>query len=246
MKKIKYTQKVDVFIKIVICSIPTFFILANTFAALCYADRVKTFFWADLFGILFLIFGFILVVFPYVVEEDAKLLGAGTAKPQKYVIPFSSFDSFFEKAHKSFESKGLKQISVFKKDDYELYLYATQFKKTNVDFVLILNTEEFNENIWEDSLEAYVNSVPSFYRKTLNLNLITMICVRRITPDLRSILNFNAGFLQDYSKGRFLSAISFGRKNLYVSEQKGLVGKIKYKKAKSRFKKYFDFLFNFS
>ncbi|MBE6645070.1 MAG: hypothetical protein E7612_06820 [Ruminococcaceae bacterium] len=241
MKKLKYTKAADIIVKVACVAGGIFFI-----AAFCVSTD-SPLFWI-FFG-LACICGLVIFIYPYIFDEESDDFSKEIKlKPDKFSVEFSFFQEFFEKAKISLESNELTQISSIKHDDYEMYLYATPKTIMNLDLVMIINAEEVTKELLDKLPEECIKCVEFYYKKSFNwisydINLLTTFCVKRITPALRSLLSENYGLRQDYTLAGFLSAISFGRKNLYMVKQKGLIGKTKYKKCKNKFKKYFAFLF---
>lgn len=246
MKKLKYTKKADIFAKC--CCVCGFvfgllFIVASMFLG---GGDNKPHFITIICLVLSIVSGIIIIIYPYIFEEGAEDFGP-KIKPDKIPINFSSFSDFFKDAEKSLENFGLIKIASQEHENYKQHLYSTQRKFKNMDFVLILTADEITWEILNLSSDEFTECIESYFRKdlnriALNVNIITIVCTKRVTHSLRNILNKNGGTEQSFGIGRFFSAISFGGKNLYLIKQKGLVGKGKYKKCKKKFFKYFHFL----
>lgn len=247
MKPLKYTRTADIIAK-VSCVVAFVFMILYLFIEILYGlGYITTGVVRIVCLILWFVPGFIVLIYPFLFDDDTEDFEP-KIKPDKMAIDISSFEDFFNQAEISIVKNGLTKIANESHENYEFYLYATPRKITSMDFVLIINTDEITNEILNHSSRAYVESIQSYYQKKLknlssNVNVITVVCVKRITPVLRRVLSGNAGLEQDFSMGRFISAISFGGKNLYMIKQKGLIGKAKYKKCKDKFKAYFDFLF---
>ena len=246
MKPLKYTRKADIFGKVCIVLGNVFFLLwiaAEFLSAYGYINIAVSYFCM----LILFISGSIVFIYPFIFEHESEDFDS-KIKPDKFSTAFSSFDEFFENAEKSLGNFGLTKISTQKYDTYEQHLYSTGKIFPHKDFVVIINAEDISNEILNHSSEEFVKFAESYYKRGLNriawkINIITIICTNRVTPALRKLLNTNGGTEQDFGIGRFFSAISFGRKNLYLINRKGLTGRTKYKKCRKKFLNYFSFLF---
>lgn len=189
--------------------------------------------------------GTVVFVFPFLFDDPNKIMSRKSTA-DRYDTGVTSYETFLSDTDVSLKDKAFERIIDKAFVDYELVLFSKE-RATAIDFVLIIRSKEFTEEILERSQADYVECVEAHYqRKYLKLSshitVSTVVCVDRVTSSFKSLVNGNIE--QDFKITRFVSGLSFGGKKLYVAKQKGGLAFLRYKKLKKKFFDMFSFLFN--
>lgn len=200
--------------------------------------------WFCVFLALFFIFGTIVLLFPFLVE-DPKGIMSPKVKADKYRSTVTSFEQFLSLVEESIENNRFLKIEKRTFENYEMHLYAGPLRRLNLEVVLLLRMDELTNIILEESNKAYIECLESHYRKNIRkisdyITVMTIVCVDRVNSEFRKLMDSNIE--QDFDTGRLISGLSFGGKSLYVAKQKGGFAVIRYKKHKKRFFELFGFI----
>ena len=182
-------------------------------------------------------FGIIVLVLPFLFE-DRDNISVEKIEADKYRINLKTFDEFNSFVENTARDTGLQYIAVAKHESYNLYIYAKICERASMEVLQIIETDEFTDQILEDSMEEYVENIERFYNQKLNrlaqhTTIMTIVCVNRITKDFRKLVNTCID--QDMRTGRLVAGISFGGRLLFVAKQKGGFAIMKYKKYRENF-----------
>ena len=187
----------------------------------------------------FFLFGFIVLLFPFVVEDPDGITAIIT-KAEKYKTNVSSYEQFLSMAQESLGGDGFARVQEQAFAEYQMTLYGKKSKFANVNCVLLIKASEITNEIIDDSNEVYVRWLEESYGKKNHVSLIAIVCVNRINSAFRKVVDTEPE--QDFDKSRFIAGLSFGGKSVYISQQKSGFAILKYKKLKRVFFRLFGFL----
>lgn len=234
MKRLPVTKGWILFLKIVIClGIPLgilTFVLGNINIIYLY-----------IFGPLAILDAVFITLFPFIFD-DLNNIYKNDISPIKIDVNIESFDVFYNQLTEVLKKEGYLEITAWKNEQFTVYLYYNHHRPLPRKFFLVMQTVELTAQISEvvnRMVENYIdtNFSPLFFENTY---ACTLICVRKVTSKLRSLIN--AGVEQEFAFGRIVSALSFGGKKMYISPPANKFGIVKYKKLKKHILKILSFI----
>ena len=242
MKKIILTKKLAILYKIsIILGLTAFGLIF--FLPLLFEEDVGYIVYCVLIAIG-LMFGVIVFLYPFIFIDPNNVMSPKT-KAEKYKVNVGSFEEFLKTTGNVLGEKGFSKIEERILEEYDIYLYASTLRHSNLELIQIIKAKELTDEILDNSSKMYIECVETHYNKKIDdlsehITIMTIVCVNRINSPFRNIMNSNVE--QDFETGRFIAGLSFGGKNLYIAEQAGGFGILKYKKYRKKFFELFDFL----
>ena len=193
-----------------------------------------------------MVFGIVVLIFPFVIEDPNCIMSVKT-KAEKHTANVSSFENFLNDVEEAVLNENYSRIDEQSFESFKFYLYAKPLKRSNLDLVLIIKFNEFNDDIVNLSNDVYTECLKNNYSKEIrnissHISVTTFCCVDKINSYFKRFMNDNLE--QDFDFGRFIVGLSFGGKGLYIMQQKAGLGITKYKKYRKRFFDMFGFLIN--
>ena len=170
-----------------------------------------------------------------------KYIKSKPVKAQKFQLEFSNYELFSGYidnvlAKKNYEKRVLKNSI----DNAEISMYFNNQHLNLLKAVALIRVSEVTEELIDKFDEEISNFFCDYYENEEThdyIDLIIILCVDRITPVFHKYVNSN--LQQEYKKGKLLVGISFGGKNIYISNPKGSFA---YKKYKYLQKEFFELL----
>lgn len=147
---------------------------------------------------------------------------------------YNEFDAFLSKSllNKGYFEQGLKDICT----NGMLKVYIKSSKVWQIDCVSVMRFDELTDEIIEICNDGITEIISEYYKGkaiTDKVNMISVICVNRITPSFQKFVNSNLE--QGVKNGRLYVGISFGGKQIYIAQQKDGFAIMRYKKLRKEF-----------
>ena len=120
--------------------------------------------------------------------------------------------------------------------DGEVTLYLRKPKYWTLACFAIIRVPELSDELLVIANDSITNILKSFYGReviTDTINMISVFCVDRITPDFRKLVNCN--LQQGFKNGRLNVGVSFGGRSIYIAKQEGGFAILKYKQLRREF-----------
>ena len=200
------------------------------------------------FSILF--FSFIIcgtyVAIVFCLFEDKGGLTEKRTKADKYILTCSSFDEFSCRLSTILENNGYAQIINEGLEFFNLIIYASEITRGTLKLLLMVNTNEATDEVLQASSDRYIERIENYYGKSFNqiaskISITTFVCVNRVTPAFRRIVDYPAE--QDFGISRLVAGVSFGGKGVYIAKPKNIFAGLKYQALYNSFFKMFSGLF---
>lgn len=159
-------------------------------------------------------------------------------KSKRLVLNTNTYEEFEEKFFNTLkENKYLSEKQIPNNMGCEIK-YLLRKKLDINDIILIIRTEELNENILNNYFELSLNYIAEKEQFTglENTNLIHIICVDRVNDYLKKITETQVE--QGYGGFNLPVGISFGSSTVYIAPQKGGFFIFRYKELVKMFKSY--------
>ena len=157
-----------------------------------------------------------------------------SVKAEKIEIGFKCYNDLLKFIHIALLDKGyLLQNKTSNSSDLDILVYVKKLKCWTLDCFTIIRVSELHEELIEKANEAITVILTEYYNGkqiTDKINMISVFCVDRITPDFTKMVNSN--LQQGLKNGRLVVGISFGKNNIYVAKQKGGFAITKYKRLR--------------
>lgn len=158
-------------------------------------------------------------------------------KAEKVPLVFASYNEFFDflqmrLLQKEYQLQKIVPIS----PDGNLTVYLRMPKNRTLACFTIIRVPELSDELLDSANESITNILRVYYgcqTITDRVNVISVFCVDRITPDFQKLVNDN--LQQGFKNGRFLAGISFGGKNIYMARQKEGLFIAKYRRLRKQF-----------
>ena len=160
-------------------------------------------------------------------------------KAEKLAIPFNDYNSLEKHIQSSTVCNGYtQQPGLTFCDDGTLVTYIKPKGLNKENCVALVRVSELKEDNLNLANDAITESLRVYYGKeqiTDTVDMITIVCVDRITPTFQKLVNGN--IQQGLKNGRLPVGISFGGKSMYIAKQKYGFAISKYKKLRKEFLK---------
>ena len=128
---------------------------------------------------------------------------------------------FFDCVGKSLLDHSYNQIESLELEECEIFLYAKQKKKKELNLFVIIKSNVLTECIIQSSNDFITSVLIEKFNRNINkiansINVISLFCVNRVSNEFNSL--FSEGVEQGIRNGRFIAGISFGKNGLYISQ----------------------------
>lgn len=181
--------------------------------------------------ILFFISGIILMILLPIFGLKQKAV-----KADRVPLPYASFEElteFLQSALDKRQYQGSEQMSLNEHDSIRMF---TRRKLWKLDCFSIIRCSELSEELLELANDKITEFLIGYYgtERIIDwVDMITLVCVDRITPPFQKFVNSN--MQQGFKNARLSVGASFGGKTLYIAKQKDGFAIAKYKKLKKEF-----------
>ena len=250
MKKVILTKKLAFLYKFSIVFglsvVPATFLFSFVLCSFCYTETTQLVSDIMLFVAfcLFFVFGYIVLLFPFVVIDPNNVMTPKT-KAEIYKTKITTFSDFLNQAEDVLNSNGYLKAEVRILEECEVYLYANRARRFKLDFFMIIKFNELTEETLDKSNATYEDCVESYCGEKIcdilrHITVTSIVCVDRVNKEFRGLMNTNIE--QDFGIGRLITGLTFGRKYLYIAQQKSGFAILKYKKYRKKFLSLFGFL----
>ena len=160
-------------------------------------------------------------------------------KAEKLAVSFNDYNSLEKHIHDSAQSNGYTQQPRFTfRSDGTLVTYIKPNGLWKENCIALVRVAELTNDNLDCANNAITESLKAYYRKeqiTNTVDMITIVCVDRITPTFQKLVNSN--IQQGFKNRRLPVGISFGGKTIYIAKQKDSFAITKYKKLRKEFLK---------
>lgn len=158
-------------------------------------------------------------------------------KAEKMPLSFADFTTLANHIDGSAKSKNYVQqpTRAFAKDGM-LITYIKPNRARELGCIALVRVAEISDEILDAADDAITESLKAYCGKDIitdTVNIITIVCVDRITPAFQKMVNTN--IQQGFKNGRLPVGISFGGKTVYIAKQKDGFATAKYKKLRKEF-----------
>ncbi|MBR6610350.1 MAG: hypothetical protein IKK99_09060 [Oscillospiraceae bacterium] len=158
-------------------------------------------------------------------------------KAEKFQLNFKTYSDFISFINDSLVAKGYStQYTKTTNEIENVAVYIKSTKLWEIDCVSIIRVDELSDNLIESANDLITEIFTEYYGKshiTDTVNMISIICVDRITPAFNDLVHNN---IQQGLKNRRLPVgISFGGKNIYIAKQKDGFAIAQYKRLRKNF-----------
>ena len=152
-------------------------------------------------------------------------------KADKFPLAFCSYDDLMNQLRESLLQNGYREQS----SSPEVTLYVKPVWLSTLECFAIIRVAELSDELLNTMNDRITEILTEYYhgkRITDTVNMISVICVDRITPAFRKLLNSPAQ--QGLKNGRLPVGVSFGGKNVYVAKQTDGFAIGKYKRMRKQ------------
>lgn len=147
-----------------------------------------------------------------------------------FKLGYDDFSSFACDLQKALLKQGfLKQAQRFI-DNLELHFFMRKYRLWENDCVAVIKTSQLTD-AQLITIEQAITDILGCQSDTINI--IAIICVDRITPAFQKYVRTPT--VQGFKNGRFLSGISFGKKNVYLSNNDSIIWFYRYNRLRRLF-----------
>lgn len=158
-------------------------------------------------------------------------------KAASFPFPYKSFDELTEFLFSVLNKNQYQSHEpILIRDQCDMFIFTRKQKIWELDCFVVIRVSELTDNILEQANDRITEFLIEYYGKehiTDQINMITLVCVDRITSPFQKFVNSN--IQQGLKNYRLLAGVSFGGKKLYVAKQKDGFAIRKYKKLKKDF-----------
>jgi len=158
-------------------------------------------------------------------------------KPDKALLMFETYDKLKVSLDEELIQRQyfkIKEISSYK--NVEIIIYIKSQRLWVFDCFAIIKTSELSDEIVNNANDSITECFKEYYNKntvTNTVNMISLLCVDRITPTFRKMVNMN--IQQGIKNGRFVAGASFGGKIIYIANQIDGYALGKYRRLRNEF-----------
>ena len=158
-------------------------------------------------------------------------------KAEKMPLVFASYNEFLEFLQMRLLQKKYKlqkNVPISPAGDVTVYLRTP--KNWTLACFVIIRVTELSDELLDSANESITNILNEYYgceTITDTINMISVVCVDRITPDFQKLVNSNVQ--QGFKNARLPVGVSFGGKNIYIAKQKDGFAIKKHKQLRSEF-----------
>lgn len=183
---------------------------------------------------LFGIFGVLLMILIPIFGLKQK-----PVKAEKYPLEFADYNSLANHIAISAKSSSYaQQLALSFENDGMLTTYVKPNGLWKENCIALVRIAELTDDNLDAANDAITESLKAYYGKekiTNTVDMITIVCVDRITPTFQKLVNSN--IQQGFKNGRLPVGVSFGGKTIYISRQKDGFAIAKYRKLRNEFLK---------
>lgn len=158
-------------------------------------------------------------------------------KAEKVPLVFASYNEFLDFLQMRLLQKEYHlQKNMPISPDGDLTVYLRTPKNWTLTCFTIIRIPELSDKLLDSANESITNILNTYYgceTITDTINMISVFCVDRITPDFQKLVNSNVQ--QGLKNGRLPVGVSFGGKNIYIAKQKDGFAITKYKRLRREF-----------
>ena len=194
-------------------------------------EKIETVFYIILFtffgvGILFMI---LLPIFGGLKQKPVKA--------EKVPLAFAAYNEFLDFLQMRLLQKKYqlqKTVQISPDGDVTVYLRTPKF--WTLACFTIIRVPELSDELLDIANDSITNILEEYYgceTITDTVDMISVFCVDRITPDFEKLVNSN--IQQGFKNGRLPVGISFGGKTIYIAKQKDGFAIGKYKRLRREF-----------
>ena len=164
-------------------------------------------------------------------------------KAEKVPLIFVSYNEFLDYLQSRLLQKEYHlQKNVPISSDGNVTVYLRKPKIWTLACFAIIRIPELSDKLLDSANESITKILNEYYGYetiTDTINMISVFCVDRITPDFQKLVNSNVQ--QGFKNGRLPVGISFGGKNFYIAKQKDGFAITRYKQLRREFIDIMDF-----
>ena len=193
-------------------------------------EEIEPIWMADMgLGMIWLVVFFLLTLFLKITPEPVAA--------EKRELPFDDFETLlahFDAA--AAECDYERQPEHPCEDDARVIVFVRSSGLSEIDSLAFLRVAELTDEAIEAANETITETLLDYYgtdRITDTVNMITVVCVDRITPPFRTYVN--RGAEQGPKNGCLPVGVSFGGTGLYIARQKDGYAIRKYKRLRKEF-----------
>lgn len=158
-------------------------------------------------------------------------------KAEKAPLAFASYNEFLNFLQMRLSQYGYqfqKNVPILSDGDVTVYLRTP--KNWTLACFTIIRVPELSDELLDSANESITSILNAYYgceTITDTINMISVFCVDRITPDFQKLVNSNVQ--QGFKNGRLPVGVSFGGKTIYIAKQKDGFAITKYKRLRREF-----------
>ena len=158
-------------------------------------------------------------------------------KAEKVPLAFASYNEFLDFLQMRLLQKKYqlqKTVPISPDGDVTVYLRTPKF--WTLACFTIIRVPELSDELLDIANDSITNILEEYYgceTITDTVDMISVFCVDRITPDFEKLVNSN--IQQGFKNGRLPVGISFGGKTIYIAKQKDGFAIGKYKRLRREF-----------
>lgn len=182
--------------------------------------------------ILCLVFGILLIILLPIFGLKTKAV-----KPEKIQLSFLDYNSLSNHITNSAKDNGyIQSVSRLFFDNGILTMYVKQKRLWSEDCIALIRVLELTDDILKSANSAITECLKDYYgteKITNTVNMITIICVDRITPCFQKFVNCTPQ--QGLKNGRLPVGISFGGHAIYIPRQIDGFAVTKHKQLRAEF-----------
>lgn len=170
-----------------------------------------------------------------------KVLSSKPEKAEKLPLLYDGFDALVNHIDETTEKNGYAKqpaLSITNGGTLTTYVRRQSISGT-ADVFALVRIDELTDDDLESANDAITESLETYYGITRieetddSINVITVICVDRITPAFQKLVN--GGAEQGFKNGRLPVGISFGGNGIYITKQNDGFAIAKYKRLRKEF-----------
>ena len=158
-------------------------------------------------------------------------------KAEKVPLVFASYNEFLDFLQMRLLQKEYQfQKNVPISPDGDVTVYLRTPKNWTLACFTIIRVPELSDELLDSANESITNILNAYYgceTITDTINMISVFCVDRITPNFQKLVNSNVQ--QGLKNGRLPVGVSFGGKNIYIAGQKDGFAFTKHKRLRREF-----------